>query len=156
LKRFHIEVSDQQKALKVDPRQLCRTVRFVLRQQDVAAATVSIVLVDNVAIRRLKARYFGRRVVTDVISFDLRDESESSGGAQTVDCEIVVNAQRALAVATRSGRDPRAELHLYVVHGLLHQSGYDDISARKAKAMHEREDQLLNALGFGSVFHEKR
>jgi probable rRNA maturation factor len=156
LKRFHIEVSDQQKALKVDPRQLRRTVRFVLRQQCVAAATVSIVLVDNAVIRRLKARYFGRRVVTDVISFDLRDEPCSFREALAVDCEIVVNAQRAAMVAARSARDPWAELNLYAVHGLLHQLGYDDISVRKARAMHEREDQLLCALGFGSVFHEKR
>jgi probable rRNA maturation factor len=156
LKRFHIEVSDQQNNLKVDPRQLCRTVRFVLRQQHVDVATVSIVLVDNDAIRRLKARYFGRRVVTDVISFDLRDEACSSDGVQTVDCEIVVNAQRAVTWADRSARDPRAELNLYVIHGLLHQLGYDDISARKAQVMHAREDQLLIALGFGSVFHVKR
>jgi probable rRNA maturation factor len=156
LKRFQIEVSDQQKVLKVDSRQLRRTVRFVLRQQYVDAATVSVVLVDNAAIRRLKARYFGRRVVTDVISFDLRGEPYSSGEVLAVDCEIVVNAQRAVTVAARSARDPRAELNLYVVHGLLHQLGYDDISVRKARAMHEREDQFLRQLGFGSVYHEKR
>jgi ssRNA-specific RNase YbeY (16S rRNA maturation enzyme) len=33
----------------------------------------------------------------------------------------------------------------YVVHGLLHQTGYDDATVRGAARMHAREDELLAA-----------
>lgn len=45
-----------------------------------------------------------------------------------------------------------AELALYVVHGLLHLSGYDDHDPSAARIMHAREDALLVALGLGPVY----
>jgi probable rRNA maturation factor len=51
----------------------------------------------------------------------------------------------AVAMASALGADPRDELALYIVHGLLHLCGYDDSTEELAEAMHRREDEILNS-----------
>ena len=145
---LRVDVANVQDVLPVSIRQLRRAVRHVLQSHGVPTAVVSVVVAENAALRRLKRRYFGRNVITDVISFDFRDDPRD----KRLDCEIVINAQRAEKIAAQRGTDPFAELNLYLVHGLLHQLGYDDRRPRAAHAMHAREDQLLAELGFGPVY----
>lgn len=151
---IEIEICDNQDALAIDRGQLVQTVKYVLQQMSVSKAQISLAIVDDATIRELKEKYFGVSEVTDVISFDLRDQNrqEPNGLQKTVDCDIVVNAQIAVRTARQQGGDPLAELNLYVVHGLLHQLGYDDQTDRHAEIMHKKEDQLLEELGFGKVF----
>ena len=153
LNTIEIDISNQQQALLVDLGQLRRTVGHVLKDGKINAAAVSLALVDDQAIKNLHKKYFGTAAVTDVISFDLRADGETS--ENLVDCEVVVNAQRALEVAGESSGDALAELHLYVVHGLLHQLGYDDQTEQQERRMHAREDKLLQELGFGKVYAAK-
>ena len=91
-------------------------------------------------------------VATDVLSFDLRDMQNPACPRTALDCELVVNAERALEAASERSLEPLAELNLYVVHGLLHQLGYDDKNAQQERLMHQKEDQLLDELGWGQVF----
>lgn len=142
-----IEISDEQKILSVDKAQLRRTVEHVLRRMKVSESVISLAVLEDAGIQRLKEEYFGRREVTDVISFDLRESKD-----EMPDCEIVVNAECAVRVAGERSGDPHAELNLYVVHGLLHQLGYNDQELRDGQIMHKKEDELLEELGFGKVF----
>ncbi len=163
-----IEIADCQDSLEVDPERLRETATAVLRDRGVVSAQVSIAVVDDAVIRELENRYHGIDEATDVLSFDMRDETtgesdpsgesdsdDESESAPQVDCEIVINAQRALTVAQADGHEPVAELNLYLVHGLLHQLDFDDQAEVQAQMMHEKEDQLLNQLGFGNVFYRE-
>jgi len=152
LRDFDIQISDHQRVLEVDKKRIRRTIEHVLDRLEVSQAMVSLALVDDAGIRQLKHRYFGRKEATDVLSFDLRSEERGSVAAGAPDCEVVVNGERAVKVARKRGGNPEAELHLYVVHGLLHQLGYDDQSSLQKQKMHEKEDQLLAELGFGKVY----
>ncbi len=58
----------------------------------------------------------------------------------------------AAATAEEIGADPRDELALYVVHGLLHLCGYDDLTESGAAAMRCRERELLAACGRPNPF----
>ena len=69
-----------------------------------------------------------------------------------VDGEIVVSAETAWREADRREVGAEAELLLYVIHGTLHLLGFDDAAAEDAASMHEKEDALLIALGYGPVY----
>ncbi len=137
---------------------LRRTARHVAAHEGFRTGQLSIVVLGRRAMSTLHERYMDQPTPTDVLSFDLG--SDQSAGL--LDAEIVVCAdvakQRA-AARTETGakrRNPlvsaRAELALYVTHGLLHLAGYDDHTAADFKRMHAREDQLLAELGLGPVF----
>jgi len=154
VKSVSINIANQQNILPVTPRFIRRVVRHVLNHFSHKKVSVSVALVDNAQIRKLKKQFFHRSEATDVISFNLAD-SDDSPPDDSLDCEIVVNAQRALQWAQKHNSDPLAEFSLYLVHGLLHQLGFDDRTAKLAKIMHEEEDRLLNRLGFGPVYYRK-
>jgi probable rRNA maturation factor len=47
----------------------------------------------------------------------------------------------------------RAELALYLTHGILHLAGYNDHRPAEFRRMHAREDTLLAEFGLGPVFN---
>jgi probable rRNA maturation factor len=122
----------------------------VLDHFNAASAQVEIALLDDETISRVHADYLGDASVTDVISFDLSDETEKR-------CfQILVNESQAARQCVLRALTLESELALYITHGLLHQLGYDDHSARGATAMHRMEDQLLEQSGYGAVYYKKK
>jgi probable rRNA maturation factor len=149
-----IEISNEQQNVQIDTEQLQKTIKPVLQTCNIEEGTISIAVVNDAAIRALKRQYYHKARVTDVLSFDLREEPSNPPSEQALDCEVVVNAQRAQQASQERNQDAQAELNLYVVHGLLHQLGYDDQENRQAEIMHQKEDQLLEELGFGPAYSQ--
>ncbi len=83
---------------------------------------------------------------TDVITFDL------SGDPAHLDADLLVCASEAARQAARRAHPVERELLLYIVHGALHCMGYDDHDEDDARRMHEREDEVLRAIGVGVTF----
>ena len=123
-------------------RALCE--RFAIRQAD-----ISIVIVDDKTIKKVNKEFLGRTSVTDVISFDLSDDKKDRV------FELVINAQHAERQAKKQAHNPEAELALYVVHGFLHDVGYDDAKTADARRMHKMEDEILEEFGYGITFRTK-
>ncbi|MCK4997930.1 MAG: rRNA maturation RNase YbeY, partial [Anaerohalosphaera sp.] len=63
-----------------------------------------------------------------------------------------VNAEQAERQAIKRGHSGESELALYVVHGLLHNLGFDDIDERDAIEMHRMEDEILKSTNYGITF----
>jgi probable rRNA maturation factor len=137
---------------QVSGRGLKVLVAKVCRLRRVSKATVGIAIVGDQQMRVLNRRFTGRRTATDCLSFDLSDDQRPSKERVF---EIVVNAERAIREALARGHRPQAELALYVTHGLLHQLGFDDLTPVQARRMHRTEDQLLQQLGYGAVYHRE-
>ncbi len=136
---------------------LHEAITATLARHRVAAARISVALVDDNHIAQLNKRYLKREGPTDVLSFDLRDgdcAGDSSGKA--VDGEIVVSVDTAAREALRRGHSLDAEVTLYAVHGMLHLLGYSDREERDAARMHEVEDEILTAAGMGAVYRSRR
>jgi probable rRNA maturation factor len=142
-----VEVSDTQAHLRVDAGFLAGIARRTLEAEGIARAELSIGLVDDATIRVLNRRHLGHDWPTDVISFVLSEPGEA-----VLDGEVVLSAETAAATARGVGADARAELALYLVHGLLHLCGYDDRTAAEATAMRRREAEILAAAGLPHTF----
>ncbi len=145
--RIHVET----RPFPINTARIGKLIRQVLCRFEVPAACADIAVMDDTALSRMHARYLGRSKITDVISFDL---SEDPAGFRFF--QIFVNAQEAARQAARRGHSPQAELALYIVHGLLHQFGYDDTSPSSARRMHRLEDQILEQYGWGAVYYPRQ
>ena len=73
---IEVAISNTQRHLEIDPEALARLVRHALLAEGVAAASISLALVDNATIHRLNRRYLGHDWPTDVISFRLSEVGE--------------------------------------------------------------------------------
>jgi probable rRNA maturation factor len=113
-----------------------------LRQLAVIVAadcqSLSIVLVGDAEMARLNLRYHAVAGTTDVLSFDY-----GAGHG-----ELIISVARAIDQARRYRTTPSRELALYIVHGVLHLQGYDDLTPGKRRQMRAAERRLLRKLDF--------
>jgi probable rRNA maturation factor len=130
---------------------LHRVAAHALRAEGFTTGRLSVAVVGATAMATLHQRFLGQPGPTDVLSFDLgTDRRRGHVEGEVIVCADV--ARRRAARRSRSLQAARAELALYVVHGILHLAGYDDKTAAGFRGMHAREDQILSGLGLGSVF----
>lgn len=148
---------------------LRRVARHAARAEGFRTGHLSIAVVGACAMTTLHDRYMNIAEPTDVLTFDLdTDPARGHLEAEIVVCADVARraARHRVKQSHRATDRPhgsrprptplaaaRAELALYVVHGLLHLAGYDDHAPADFKRMHAREDELLTDLGMGPVFH---
>jgi probable rRNA maturation factor len=64
-----------------------------------------------------------------------------------IEGEIVASAETALRMAATGDWSAHEELTLYIIHGLLHICGYDDLTPDERQKMRVREQVILEALG---------
>jgi probable rRNA maturation factor len=102
----------------------------------------------------LNRRHLNHDYETDVLSFlfDAEPEFASTstgprGKGRRIDGEIVISAEMAVQSAPRFDWSPFDELTLYLVHGLLHLCGYDDLTEPERRLMRRRERAILKLLG---------
>jgi probable rRNA maturation factor len=69
---------------------------------------------------------------------ELRSDAPRGAG-KTIEGEVLVSTDVAATAAAEFGWSVENEVTLYVVHGLLHLVGYDDLSDDEKAIMRERE-----------------
>jgi len=123
----------------------------ICRRKRVKAVVLNVHITDSRQIKKVNRKYLNSTRDTDVISFDLSDSFEPLRHF-----DLIVNAEMAQKKADRFGHKFESELALYVIHGLLHNLGYDDIEPEKAKKMHRMEDKILIEFGYGAAYSRGR
>jgi probable rRNA maturation factor len=138
---IRVELCNRQAEIEVPRRRLAAAVRRVLTEAAVDDARISLAVVDDPTIQELHREFLGHDDPTDVLSFLLERQG------RTLEGEIVVSAQTAVAQAPRYGFSAAEELLLYVIHGALHLVGFDDRSAPQRAEMRAREQAHLEHWG---------
>ena len=102
--------------------------RFALKK----FALVEVAVVSDAVIARVHRRFMNVPGATDVITF-------AHG-------EIVVSADTARVQAAEHGHGVTEELALYIIHGLLHLNGWDDIEPRERARMHRIQERIWRGM----------
>jgi probable rRNA maturation factor len=146
---------NSQKALNVLPGDVTALAEFVLAEEGASEKEVSVLFVGDREISDLNAKYLSREGPTDVLAFPMdpddapvvpcsgRSCSAAPGSQAAMLGDVVVSAERALDYAGMHGIDPAEEVSLYLVHGILHLIGYDDVNPSDRRKMKKRERELM-------------
>jgi probable rRNA maturation factor len=144
-------LTNRQRRFPVDEARLTGLARACLAHLNLSAAVLSVLLVNDPAMRALNRRHRGASRTTDVLSFpqyEGRPETQAPGGPDPELGDVVISVERARAQADGAGVTPEAELALLLVHGVLHLVGHDhERGPRAAARMAEAERELLEKLG---------
>lgn len=140
-----VNVIDQQTDLKIASDQLQPLVEHVLAEEEQSCDEVNIYLVDTPTICQLHEEFFQDPSPTDCISFPL-DEDEDDVFSYRLLGEVFVCPQTAREYAQQHQVDPYDEVTLYVVHGLLHLMGYDDLEEEECAQMRQAEKRHMQKL----------
>lgn len=95
-------------------------------------AQIHVILVSDKRIAQLHRQFMNELGPTDVITFQHG--------------EVVISVETAKRQARQYGTTVEHELRLYVVHGLLHLSGFEDKTAAGATEMKGVQERLVRSL----------
>jgi probable rRNA maturation factor len=140
--RVQITLTNRQRRVRFDAKRLRRLAAmslaecarqsgdgfFALKQMP----EIDVAVVSDAVIARVHVQFMAVPGATDVITFDHG--------------EIVVSADTADKQADAHGHGVTEELALYIIHGLLHLNGYDDIAPRDRAKMHRVQNQVWSTV----------
>jgi len=147
-KNIVVQVVKNFENIDVSLPELKKLVKTVCNRFGLPRVTVSIAIVNDAQIRKINKKFLNRNRTSDCLSFDLSDSPHKL-------FELIVNGETAVREANLRSHSSKAELALYIIHGLLHNIGFDDSTKEKAKKMHDAEDEILQQLGYGFVYNKR-
>ncbi len=163
---YQILISNEQSTVTLSEDELQRVAMLTLQSEGVASAEISIAVVDDPAIHRVNRDYLQHDYPTDVISFLLdsgdadprsvlsTDGAGRRGFGKWLHGDVILSGDTAEREAREYGWEPHSEVCLYLVHGLLHLCGYDDLTDEEQVIMRVREREILNELGMTPRYEE--
>ncbi len=134
-----VSVANQQEALELDFARIKTVARGVLQGEGLADAKLTIAFMTDPAIHALNKRFLEHDEPTDVITFPYTKKPLHG--------DLAISTDTAITAAAERGHEAAEEVLLYVIHGILHLCGYDDMSEKKQKVMKQKEAEYLSKLG---------
>ena len=148
---MQIALINRQRRIRLDMRRLTQLAEISLaecvrnsgdaRYALAKVPLVEVAVVSDAVIARVHRQFMNMPGATDVITFDHG--------------EIVVSADTAKRCAAEHGHGMIEELALYIIHGLLHLNGYDDIEPRDRVKMHRVQDRIWRRILAAADFPKK-
>lgn len=140
--KLKIDLANRQKDLSIERPVVKKLVRSVLDFLQVSCSQVGIYFVTEKEISKLHDQFFNDPTPTDCISFPI--DSDHLG-------EIFVCPSVAIAYAKKRNLDAHEETALYIVHGLLHLLGYDDLEEKQRRTMRKKEKSCMRHLNEAGI-----
>lgn len=136
-----IEIINRQNLKKINRKDLTKKIRKALSLLKLSNCSMTLIVCDDAYIRKVNRKVFKLSNPTDVISLNLNNPIDPKFLG-----EIIVSLQQALSLGPKYGNGWEKEFLLYVIHGILHLIGYDDVTVSKRKKMFKKQDQIIEAI----------
>ena len=139
---MNIAISSRQRSRKVNPRRLREITKALLMALQIESADLGIVLVGARKMALLNETFLRHEGSTDVITFDYAGKVAGTALAG----EIFICVDEAVSQAKRFQTTWQSEMVRYIVHGVLHLLGHDDLRAKARQKMKREENRRLREL----------
>lgn len=140
-----VDIEDRQKALPICGLSVSQVVEAVLEHEGHSCDEVCIHFIEQEEIKELHRQYFNDPTPTDCITFPMDGVKQKADDFCMLG-DIFVCPEVALKYAQKHRQDPYEETTLYVVHGLLHLMGYNDIEDLERDHMRAAEKRHMDNL----------
>ncbi len=139
-----VRVFNRQKSRKIQVAILRKIARCLLEDllPKVSGYELAIHLVGAEEMARVNMTFLQHEGSTDVITFDY---GEGKRG-KTVEGELYISVDDAVVQSKEFHTTWQSELVRYVVHGVLHLRGHDDLKPAARRVMKREENRLLKEL----------
>jgi probable rRNA maturation factor len=148
-----ITIKNFQKKIPINPIRIKKTILKVLSKEDASpvrntksstrrnkisngarkSGEITICFVNDKKIKELNAKFLHKNSPTDVLVFDMQTSAD-----------IIISTDTAVRNSRIFKTTRFYELHLYLVHGLLHLLGYDHSNPRQRQLMRQKEKEYVN------------
>lgn len=134
------------------PRKTIQWIKNVIKLEYGSLDCINYIFCSDNYLYNLNVTYLKHKTLTDIITFDLSEDSTAING------EIYISVDRVKDNSIKLRTHFAEELNRVIVHGILHLVGYRDKKPQEKRVMREKEDLYLSLRSNSakSRFHVKR
>jgi len=141
----NICIINRQRLLRLDSNKIKLLAGYILENEKIRNDVgINLMFVRNNIIKKYNKEFLNINTPTDVISFE-GDFNDGSAG------DIIVSTEKAVEYAAQNNIDTNEELIRYIIHGILHCLGYEDIADNERQKMFKRQEELLEKWNRGPI-----
>ena len=134
---IEVKIFNKVPNFKINDFNLRKLVHLLLNETSYEKINLSFIFCNNTILNDFKLKYFKDDVLTDIVTFPIRNDLE-------LEAEIYISHEMAYSNAERFKVSLNNEISRLIIHGILHLIGFDDTSEEKKKIMFEKQEQLLS------------
>jgi probable rRNA maturation factor len=148
---MNLAIINRQRTKKINLRLLRQITAALFAELKITEVELGITLVGAGEMTRVNWQFLRHSGSTDVITFDYSDpnpagQPPSAGATPALYGELFICLDTAISQAKQFGTTGQSELVRYVVHGVLHLLGYDDLQPDLRRKMKRVENLLVRRL----------
>ncbi|MBE82670.1 MAG: rRNA maturation RNase YbeY [Gemmatimonadetes bacterium] len=134
-------------SVEIDSMDLIRVLDRLLDDNE-RAGSIGVILTDDGHIHRLNNAYRQIDRPTDVLSFELDDDTDPT---DDLIGEVYISVETAGRQASKADRPLQVEIAHLAIHGTLHLLGFEHDSDTGYKKMRAQEDRYLGILAHNAI-----
>jgi probable rRNA maturation factor len=142
---MNIVIANRQRAEKINAWLLKEIVAAILAELEIGHCELEINLLGAKEMAALNEAFLQHAGSTDVITFDY-SEGKKLRKDVGVAGEIFISIDDAIAQAKEFKTNWQSEIARYIVHGILHLLGHDDLKSPSRRKMKREENLLVRKL----------
>ena len=140
-------IANRQRARKINKPLLEKIVAELFSELEIMEVELGIHLVGAKEMARVNWQFLHHEGSTDVITFDHQESGVRSQKSELkLNGELFICVDEAVTQAKEFGTNWQSEVVRYIVHGVLHLLGYDDLKPQLRRVMKREENRLVRLL----------
>jgi len=140
-----LRVEGRSAAARTNHREVRRYATRMLRALGLESEELSVLLCDDVVMRRLNRDYRKKDRPTDVLAFAMHEGKPLVSAVGGLLGDVVISWPTAARQARVQGWSPQREVCVLLAHGLLHVLGFDHVTLAQDRRMRALTDVLTSA-----------
>ena len=142
-----LTIVNRQRTKKINTRLLRQIADELFAKLKITEAELGLTLVGAKRMALVNRRFLRHEGSTDVITFDHAEKRKAESGKQEkLHGELFICVDDAVSQAKNFKTSWQAEVVRYVVHGVLHLLGHDDLKPDLRRKMKREENRLVRHL----------
>jgi rRNA maturation RNase YbeY len=148
-------IANRQRTRKVNTRALKHIVKEVFKELGIVEAELGVNLVADREMTLVNETFLQHVGSTDVITFDHANRKRNRLKRHSkIHGELFVCVDVAISQAKEFDTTWQSEMVRYVIHGILHLLGYDDLKPALRREMKREENRLMRVMAKRFSFAE--
>ena len=144
---MNVVIINRQRKKKIDARRLKSAAATLCTELNIADGELGVNFVNARQMTLVNETFLKHQGSTDVITFDHKDQPlRKKTRAPEIHGELFICVDEAIIQARRFKTHWRSEVVRYLIHGVLHLLGHDDLKAAPRRSMKREENRLVRLL----------
>tara|TARA_A100001015_G_scaffold248507_1_gene285964 strand:+ start:111 stop:545 length:435 start_codon:yes stop_codon:yes gene_type:complete len=116
---------------------IIQLINLLLKAQEYNQVKINLIFCDNKKLNSFKRKYFDDDVLTDIVTFPIKNDND-------LEAEIYISIEMAKLNADEFNVSLNNELSRLIIHGVLHLIGFDDDTEDAKKIMFSKQEEIIS------------